>query len=92
MPFNLVNILAAFQSYINKILHKYLDIFMIIYLNNIVIYFSCEKDYKKYVYKVLKTLVKAGLYIKLSKYQFSLYKIDFLGYYIFIEKISIESL
>ena len=38
MPFELSNIPASFQSYINKILAKKLDIFIIVYLNNIAIY------------------------------------------------------
>ena len=41
MLFNLSNILASFQGYVNKILAKKLNIFIIIYLNNILI---CTKD------------------------------------------------
>ena len=66
--FNLINTLAVFQFYINKTFCEYLDIFVIIYLNNIIIYFSYKENYKDYIYKILKILTKAGLYIKLSKY------------------------
>ncbi len=38
MPFGLSNVLVSFQSYINKILAKKLDIFIVMYLDNILIY------------------------------------------------------
>ena len=68
MSFNLVNTSAAFQSYINKIFHEYLDVFMIVYLNDIVIYSSYKENYKDYIYKIFEILTKVGFYIKLSKY------------------------
>ena len=46
MPFGLPNTLATFQSYINKILVKKLNVFVIVYLNNIFIYTKSEgKEY-----------------------------------------------
>ena len=46
MTFRLTNILVTFQGYINKILVEKLDIFVIFYLNNILIYMKSEsKDY-----------------------------------------------
>ena len=53
MPFRLTNILATFQAIINYILQEYLDIFIIIYLDNILIYLKILKNYKKHIYKVL---------------------------------------
>ena len=47
MPFGLTNALVTFQSYINKILAKKLDIFVIVYLNDIFIY--TESKVKEYV-------------------------------------------
>ena len=47
MPFKLIKILNTFQSYINKISIKKLDVFIIIYLNNILIYTKNKR--KKYV-------------------------------------------
>ena len=50
MPFGLFNALASFQSYINKILAKKLDFFVIIYLNDIFIYIKKSgQDYIKVV-------------------------------------------
>ncbi len=38
MPFGLANVLASFQNYINKILAEKLDIFVVVYIDNILIY------------------------------------------------------
>jgi hypothetical protein len=53
MPFRLTNISTIFQAIINYILKEYLDIFIIIYLDNILIYSKNLKNYKEYIYKVL---------------------------------------
>ena len=46
MLFGLTNALATFQAFINNILKRYLDIFIIIYLNDILIYLQTEEDHK----------------------------------------------
>ena len=56
MLFNLINIPATFQSYMNEIVCEYLDEFYIIYLNNILIYSNALKEYMEHVRKVLKRL------------------------------------
>jgi len=53
MPFKLTNAPALFQAIINYILREYLDIFVIIYLDNILIYLKTLDKYKEYIYKVL---------------------------------------
>ena len=47
--------------YINNILQEYLDIFVIIYLNNILVYSKNKTDYKVYIKKILKALQKVNL-------------------------------
>ena len=44
--FELINAPATFQAFINNVLKKYLDIFIIMYFNNILIYSQTEKDHK----------------------------------------------
>jgi hypothetical protein len=56
MLFRLTNTPILFQAIINHVLRKYLDIFVIIYLDNILIYSKTLKDYKEYIYKVLQKL------------------------------------
>ena len=49
MLFKLINASATFLIYINNILKKHLNIFIIIYLNDILIYSKNKKNYKKYI-------------------------------------------
>ena len=91
VPFGLANAPAAFQSYINKTLREYLDVFVVVYLDDIVVYSSREEDHEGHVRAVLKALAEAGLYVKLSKCHFSAREIDFLGYQVSTEGISMES-
>ena len=90
MLFKLINASATFQSYIYKILHKYLDIFMIIFLNDILIYFKNKNKHKQHVCIVLKALLKTKLYVKLSKCQFSVKRIFFVKFIIINEKVKIK--
>ena len=56
MSFRLANVLAIFQFYINKSLFGLLNNFIIIYLDDILIYLEFLKQYKEHVYIVLKQL------------------------------------
>lgn len=81
MLFGLSNTPASFQEYINKILAEKLNIFVIVYLDNIFIY---TKDYKEAyvdaVYWVLDILQKHSLFANLKKCRFHKDEICFLGY------------
>ena len=70
MLFKLINTPAIFQTYINNILREHLDIFVIVYLDNILVYLKNKADHKVHVKKVLKALKKVNLQIKLEKSQF----------------------
>ena len=61
MSFELINAPAKFQTYINNILREYLDVFVVIYLNNILVYLKSEADHKVHIKKILKALKKADL-------------------------------
>jgi hypothetical protein len=67
-------------------LSRLVDYFIIIYLNNILIYSRLREDYYTYIRIVIERLKKYKLYIKLSKCFFNINKIEFLGFIIgFIE-------
>ena len=71
MLFGLSNIPACFQGYINKILTKKLDIFILVYLNNILIYIEdLKQPHIKAIQLILEQLQKHGLYVNLKKCQF----------------------
>ena len=62
MPFGLTNALATFQSLINITLQEYLDIFVIAYLDNILVYIkSTLKEHAKAVKNILKALQQADM-------------------------------
>src|SRR5271156_559487 len=82
MPFGLTNTLATFQAYINKALSELINYFIVIYLNNILIYFKLGEDYYTYIRIIIKRLRKYKLYIKLSKCFFNINKVEFLGFII----------
>jgi ribosome-interacting GTPase 1 len=90
MPFNLTNTSASFQTLINDILREYLDIFVVAYLDDILIYSTNEKNHIKQVNLVLETLKKAGIRINKPKYTFHTKKMEFLGYIIGSDRIKID--
>ena len=80
LPFGLTNAPASFQSYINRALSEYLNIFCIVYLNDVLIYSETEAEHVEHVQKILTQLLKFKLYVKLSKCMFHVTEIDFLGF------------
>ena len=81
MPFKLSNALASFQSYINKILAKKLDVFVIVYFNNILIYTEERgQPYKEVICWVLDQLQKHGFFANLKKCWFYWDEVWFLDY------------
>jgi hypothetical protein len=67
MSFGLINTLALYQSLINNIFRKYLDDFVIAYLDDILIYSKIKKEHIRYVTAVLKVLEKADIRINSAK-------------------------
>ena len=90
MSFELVNASASFQSYINKTLHSFLDIFVQVYLDDILIYSMTQKESTEHVKSVLRRLRQHDLYIKLSKCEFSVIELDFLSFRISAEEVSMK--
>ena len=78
--FGLVNAPAAFQANIYLALRKFINIFILAYLNNIVIYFEKEKDHTGHICLVFQKLGQYTLYVKLSKCVFDTKEIKFLGF------------
>ncbi len=70
MLFELMNVLTTYQKIINNVLRQYLNQFVIIYLNDIIIYSKILKKHISYVFKVLKCLNIKNLHFKLKKCEF----------------------
>jgi hypothetical protein len=91
MPFGLCNSPANFQNYINNILWDILDKYAITYLNNVLIYSESRFNYRKYVRKIVKRLMDAGLQINVNKCEFDATKTKYLSLIIRPEGIEMDS-
>ena len=63
-------------------LKEYLDDFIIVYLDNIIIYLNSKEEYKKYIKWVLSRLYKENMLIMVKKYEFYIKKTDFIKFII----------
>ena len=90
MSFKLINTSAMFQTYINNVLREHLNMFVVMYFNNILVYSKNEKNYKKHVKQILNALKKVDLRIVSKKSQFHQMKIEFLDYIITNHEIKIN--
>jgi len=80
MPFGLTNAPAVFQQFMNDIFSDLLDVCVVIYLDDILIYLNNMSKYHWHVKEVLKHLYKAGLYTKAEKCEFHSKSVEYLGY------------
>ena len=92
MPFGLSNAPTTFKGYVNKILAKKLDIFVIVYLDDVLIYtkYPGQPDVKA-VRWVLDQLRMHSLFANPKKCRFYQDEVRFLGYVVLLKKISIEA-
>jgi hypothetical protein len=79
MPFGLTNAPATCQALINNVLREHLDIFVIAYLDDILIYSENEKEHKEHVHKVLTLLQEYALAVDPDKCKWHQEEVEFLG-------------
>jgi len=72
------------------VLGEHLDKFVIVYLDNIIIYLNSEEEYRKYVEWVLQRLYNKEILIAIEKCEFHTIKTDFIGFIIKLKYISID--
>src|SRR6266540_5297796 len=80
MPFRLTNASATFQRLMNYVLHDYLNNFVVVYLDDILVYSDTFEEHLVHLRKVFDKLREANLVIKLKKCKFGQRKIKFLGH------------
>ena len=90
MPFGLTNAPAAFMDLMNRVFKPYLDRFVIVFIDDILVYSSNESEHEEHLRIVLGTLRKHQLYAKLSKCEFWLSQVAFLGHVISAKGISVD--
>ena len=90
MAFGLTNAPAAFMDLMNRVFKKYLDKFVIVFIDDILIYSKTEADHAKHLRIALETLIKEKLYAKFLKCEFWLREVQFLGHVISSEGIKVD--
>ena len=80
MPFGLTNAPTAFQQFMNDIFSNLLDVCVMIYLDDVLIYSNNMSEHHQHVKEVLKCLRKASLYAKAEKCKFHSESVEYLGY------------
>ena len=78
--FGLTNAPAAFQHFMNDVFSDLLDVCIVVYLDDILIYSDNITQHWSHIKEVLKRLRKAGLYAKAEKCEFHSNSMEYLGY------------
>ena len=79
-----------FQSYINRALINLINIYYIIYFDNIFIYSTNPTNHQRHIREILERFKIFKLYLKLSKYEFSINRVEFLNFIVTTRDIDIE--
>ena len=90
MPFGLTNAPAAFMDLMNRVFRSYVDQFVIVFIDDILMYSKDRESHDTHLQVVLETLRKEQLYAKLSKYEFWMNEVSFLGHIVSKEGIRVD--
>ena len=90
MLFELFNVSASFQNYINDILQDYLDVFCTTYINDILIYSDILKEHRQHVWQILQKLQRAGLQLDIDKCEFHVQEVKYLELIIGVDGIKMD--
>nr|GEY35025.1 putative reverse transcriptase domain-containing protein [Tanacetum cinerariifolium] len=82
MPFGLTSAPAVFMDLMNRVCKPYLDKFMIVFIDDIMIYYKNKEEHGEHLMTILKLLKDEKLYAKFSKCDFWLNSVQFLGHVI----------
>ncbi|GKA50936.1 putative nucleotidyltransferase, ribonuclease H, partial [Tanacetum coccineum] len=90
MPFGLTNTPVVFMDLMNRVCKPYLDKFVIVFIDDILIYLKTEEDHENHLRLMLELLRKEKLYAKFSKCEFWLQEVHFLGHVVYHEGILVD--
>ena len=91
MFFELTNAFAILQRIVNKTLYDYLDVFVIVYMNDVLIFSKIKEKHEQHVVKVLKRFQEHNLKVKKEKSKFFKQKTTFLEYVIESNRIEMKT-
>ncbi|KAL4340916.1 hypothetical protein GQ457_08G034130 [Hibiscus cannabinus] len=84
--------LTTFMDMMNWVFHEYLDQFMVVFIDDILVYSHMEEDHDRHLQVVLQKLLDNKLYVKLSKCDFWLKEVAFIGHVVSVEGIWVDPL
>ena len=90
MPFGLTNAPAAFMDMMNRICKPYLDKFVIVFIDDILIYSKNKEEHENHLRILLELLRNERLYAKFSKCEFWLHEVQFLGHVVNASGIQVD--
>ena len=90
MPFGLTNASTTFTDLMNRVFRPYLDQFVVVFIDDILVYSRDEQKHEQHLKIVLQTLREKKLYAKLSKCDFWLKEVSFLGHVMSVEGIRVD--
>nr|GEW86780.1 putative reverse transcriptase domain-containing protein [Tanacetum cinerariifolium] len=90
MPFGLTNAPAVFMDLMNRIFHEYLDKFVIVFIDDILVYYKTKEEHEEHIRIILGTLCQKKLYAKFSNCEFWLGQVAFLGHIVSADGITMD--
>ena len=90
MPFGLTNAPAAFMSLMNRVFQPYLDQFVVVFVDDILIYSQSKVEREDHLRIILQLLRDQKLYAKFSKCEFWLVEVGFLGHVVSASGVSVD--
>jgi hypothetical protein len=90
MSFGLANALAYFMYFMNKVFMKYLDRFVVVFIDNILVFSRTMEEHEEHLRLVLEKLRSNQLYAKFNKCEFWLTEVAFLGHVISAGGVSVD--
>ena len=90
MPFGLTNAPAAFMDLMNRVFKPHLDRFVIVFIDDILVYSKTQEEHEEHLRMVLQILREQKLYAKFKKCEFWLDEVKFLGHLLYKDGIYVD--
>jgi hypothetical protein len=90
MPFGVTNAPSVFMDLMNRGFHMYLDLFVIVCIDDILIYSTNHQEHQEHLETVLNVLREKQLFAKLKKCEFWMEKVSFLGHVISKDGVAVD--